>query len=98
MATFYCHPLEHFFVNLLPLTLGPVVAGAHLSTAWLWYIVSLFSTTLAHSGYHFPFLPSPESHDFHHSRLEQLSYNRNYTTLLLVVKLHSLYLESVHFS
>lgn len=68
MATFYCHPLEHYFVNLGPLTLGPVLVGAHLSTAWLWYIISLLSTTFIHSGYHFPFFPSPESHDYHHSR------------------------------
>ena len=67
-ATFYCHPLEHYFANLAPLALGPILIGAHLSTAWLWYIVSLLSTTVAHSGYHFPFLPSSEAHDYHHKK------------------------------
>ena len=30
------------------------------------YCVALVSTTISHSGYHLPLLPSPEFHDFHH--------------------------------
>ena len=29
------------------------------------------STLNAHSGYHFPFFPSPEAHDFHHLKFNQ---------------------------
>ena len=66
MATFYCHPLEQVVVNQGGLLLGPALVGAHLSTAWLFWTVGIVSTMLAHSGYHFPFLPSPQSHDYHH--------------------------------
>lgn len=37
VASIYCHPLEHAMVNLLPVVVGPLVAGSHLSVAWLWY-------------------------------------------------------------
>lgn len=68
VASIYCHPLEHAFVNLAPVVAGPIVAGSHLSVAWLWFTAVVVSTTINHSGYHFPFLPSSESHDFHHAK------------------------------
>lgn len=61
-----CHPLEHYIVNLSPLAAGPLLMGSHLSVAWLWYTLAILNTTVTHSGYHLPFLPSPEAHDFHH--------------------------------
>lgn len=67
MATFYCHPIEHFLVNIPPSYIGPLIIGTHISFWWLFLNLCLINTTLAHSGYHFPFLPSPEAHDFHHS-------------------------------
>lgn len=66
LAALYSHPLEHAVSNLLPVALGPLVLGSHLVTAWTWYCVALVSTTISHSGYHLPLLPSPEFHDFHH--------------------------------
>lgn len=68
VASIYCHPLEQFVVNLGPVVAGPIVAGSHLSVAWLWFALVVISTTINHSGYHFPFLPSSESHDFHHAK------------------------------
>lgn len=72
IASIYCHPLEHFLVNLIPVASGPLLLGDylgnHLVSVWLWVFLATFSTTVAHSGYHLPFLPSPEAHDFHHSR------------------------------
>lgn len=79
----YAHPFEHLFSNLAPPGLGPVLMGSHLSTTWLWYALALVSTTISHSGYHFPFLPSPEAHDFHH-----LKFNQNYGVLGLLDRLH----------
>ncbi|XP_054612146.1 fatty acid hydroxylase domain-containing protein 2 [Dunckerocampus dactyliophorus] len=67
----YAHPLEHVFSNLLPVVIGPVVLGSHLSTTCMWYCLALVSTTISHCGYHLPFLPSPEFHDFHHLRFNQ---------------------------
>ena len=69
VASIYCHPLEHFVVNLGPVVAGPIVAGSHLAVAWFWFAMVVISTTINHSGYHFPFLPSSESHDFHHAKL-----------------------------
>ena len=68
IASIYCHPLEHFLLNLFPVTLGPLLLGAHLSTFWLWYVLVIASTTISHSGYRLPFLPFPEIHRCHHSQ------------------------------
>lgn len=57
---------EHIFSNILPPFLGVFICRSHIATAWLWFTMALLSTLNAHSGYHFPFFPSPEAHDFHH--------------------------------
>ena len=31
----YAHPLEHFLSNLLPVTMGPLICGSHVSTSKL---------------------------------------------------------------
>ncbi|KAF1378301.1 hypothetical protein PFLUV_G00189120 [Perca fluviatilis] len=67
----YAHPLEHMISNMLPVAIGPVILGSHLSTTCLWYCLALVSTTISHCGYHLPLLPSPEFHDFHHLRFNQ---------------------------
>lgn len=67
----YCHPIEHIFSNVLPLFLGPLIMGSHLATIWLWLTLSIMITLNDHSGYHLPFYPSPEPHDFHHLKFNQ---------------------------
>jgi len=69
--------------NLLPPLLGPLVCGSHIATTWMWYALALASTTISHCGYHFPFFPSPEAHDFHH-----LKFNQNYGVLGVLDRLH----------
>ena len=66
IVSIYAHPLEHAVANLMPPALGPLLLGSHLATAWLWFALAIMSTTVAHSGYHLPFFPSPEAHDYHH--------------------------------
>uniref|UniRef100_T1JK58 Fatty acid hydroxylase domain-containing protein n=1 Tax=Strigamia maritima TaxID=126957 RepID=T1JK58_STRMM len=83
ITAIYCHPIEHILSNLLPPLLGPLVMGSHTATYWLWFTVVILSTLNAHSGYHFPFFPSPEAHDFHH-----LKFNQNYGMLGLLDRLH----------
>lgn len=83
LVAVYAHPIEHIMSNMLPPIVGPIVMGSHLATAWLWFALVLVSTTIAHSGYHFPFLPSPEAHDFHH-----LKFNQNYGVLGFLDRLH----------
>lgn len=79
----YCHPIEHIFSNLVPPYLGPLLMGSHTATSWLWFTIAILSTLNAHSGYHFPFFPSPEAHDFHH-----LKFNQNYGMLGVLDRLH----------
>ncbi|XP_055004290.1 fatty acid hydroxylase domain-containing protein 2 [Boleophthalmus pectinirostris] len=79
----YAHPLEHVISNMLPVAIGPVLLGSHLSTTCLWYCLALISTTVSHCGYHLPFLPSPEFHDFHHLR-----FNQCYGVLGILDRLH----------
>ena len=66
IISLYAHPIEHLVSNLLPPVLGPLLMGSHLCSAWVWFSIALLSTTVAHCGYHFPLLPSPEAHDYHH--------------------------------
>ena len=69
----YADPLEHITSNLLPVMMGPWICGSHMLTYWFWLFVAVHVTIQVHSGYHFPFLPSSEFHDFHH-----LKFNVNF--------------------
>jgi sterol desaturase/sphingolipid hydroxylase (fatty acid hydroxylase superfamily) len=71
LVAIYAHPFEHVISNVFPVALGPVICASHPFTIWLWYGLALFSTSVSHSGYHFPFLPSPEAHDYHHFAFTQ---------------------------
>jgi len=71
LTALYAHPLEHVVSNMLPVSLGPLVCGSHLATAWLWTTIAIATTINSHGGYHFPFFPSPEAHDFHHLKFNQ---------------------------
>ncbi|GFT45974.1 fatty acid hydroxylase domain-containing protein 2 [Nephila pilipes] len=76
ITALYCHPIEHCLCNLLPTSLGPLLLGSHMFTAWIWYSVALINTLNSHSGYHFPLCFSAEAHDFHH-----LKFNQNFGVL-----------------
>ncbi|XP_050464832.1 fatty acid hydroxylase domain-containing protein 2-like [Cataglyphis hispanica] len=71
VSAMYCHPLENIGSNLLPASLGILIMGSHVVTAWIWILFAMLSTLNLHSGYHLPFLPSPEEHDFHHLKSNQ---------------------------
>ena len=79
----YSHPLEHILSNIIPLYMGGFLMGSHLSVVWLWYSMAMFNTTHTHSGYHLPFMPSPEAHDFHH-----FSFTNNFGVLGILDHLH----------
>lgn len=83
VTAIYCHPIEHLFSNLLPPFLGVFIMGSHVATAWLWFTLAILSTLNAHSGYHLPFFPSPEAHDFHH-----LKFNNCFGVLGVLDRLH----------
>ncbi|KAG5683643.1 hypothetical protein PVAND_012914 [Polypedilum vanderplanki] len=83
VTAIYAHPIEHIFSNILPPFLGVFICRSHLATSWLWFTMALLSTLNAHSGYHFPFFPSPEAHDFHHFK-----FNYNFGMLGLLDRVH----------
>ncbi|XP_039248057.2 fatty acid hydroxylase domain-containing protein 2-like [Styela clava] len=68
LSTLYCHPLEHFMSNLLPVFTGPLVCGSHLLLVYIWILIATLNGMNAHSGYHFPGIRPNEAHDYHHSK------------------------------
>ncbi|XP_005988377.1 fatty acid hydroxylase domain-containing protein 2 [Latimeria chalumnae] len=83
VVSVYAHPVEHVFSNMLPPMMGPIILGSHVATTMLWFSLALLITTISHCGYHLPFLPSPEFHDFHH-----LKFNQCYGVLGVLDHLH----------
>ncbi|XP_043925415.1 fatty acid hydroxylase domain-containing protein 2 [Protopterus annectens] len=71
VVSLYAHPIEHVFSNMMPSVVGPVIMGSHVATTMMWFSLALWTTTISHCGYHLPFLPSPEFHDFHHLKFNQ---------------------------
>uniref|UniRef100_A0A8C6CR17 Fatty acid hydroxylase domain containing 2 n=1 Tax=Moschus moschiferus TaxID=68415 RepID=A0A8C6CR17_MOSMO len=63
------HPIEHM-INMLRAILCPLVMGSHLSSITMCISLALISTMISHCGYHLPFLPSPEFHDYHHQKVD----------------------------
>ncbi|CAN0449699.1 unnamed protein product [Rangifer tarandus platyrhynchus] len=57
-------------INMLAI-LGPTVMGSPLSSITTWISLNLTFTMISHCGYHLPFLPSPEFHDYHHQKVDQ---------------------------
>ena len=63
----FAHPAEFLLANIPVIMMGPLLMGSHLAVWGVWAILATADTCIAHSGWHLPFLPSPESHDYHHS-------------------------------
>ena len=82
-AASYMHPLEFILTDSIPNRLGPLLCGSHPITICIWHIVINAYTINSHSGYHLPFLPSNENHDFHHKR-----FNVNYSSMGILDYLH----------
>ncbi|XP_023569030.1 fatty acid hydroxylase domain-containing protein 2 isoform X1 [Octodon degus] len=83
VISLYAHPVEHVASNMLPAAVGPLLMGAHLSSITVWFSLALIITSISHCGYHLPFLPSPEFHDYHH-----LKFNQCYGVLGVLDHLH----------
>ena len=76
LAASYMHPLEYFISDSIPNRVAPLLLASHPVTIWIWHFLANLYTINSHSGYHLPFLPSNENHDFHHKR-----FNVNYGSL-----------------
>jgi len=64
-AAEYSHPLEHF-INQVSVSMGFILVAGSLPTLWVWLLWIEFQVQNDHSGYHFPWMFSPEFHDYHH--------------------------------
>jgi sterol desaturase/sphingolipid hydroxylase (fatty acid hydroxylase superfamily) len=58
---------EHFFANVIPIALPPIILHCHEVTAWVFLAFELLETTAVHSGYDF-FAGSARMHDLHHEK------------------------------
>jgi len=74
LATDYCHPLEHIFVNVLPM-MAYIVVGTDSFSYLVWWVLAYLASQTNHSGYRFP--PAnwtreaqPDFHDKHHERFD----------------------------
>jgi len=83
ISALYCSPIEHFFVNLLPVAAGPTLCSSHLVTTWAWFCLRTFETLTVHSGYHLPMFDSPQFHDYHH-----YAFNCNFGQMRLLDWIH----------
>lgn len=73
----YMHPVEFLLIGSLAMT-GPLLVGAHVVTAWIWFLFRQWEAAEGHCGYEFPWTPThlvPFSdgamhHDFHHAKVK----------------------------
>lgn len=65
ITAIYCHPLEHIFINLIPLFIGPLIMKSHLVLIWIWVFIATINTVYSHSGYSFKYMYN-KAHDYHH--------------------------------
>jgi len=66
LSTAYAHPVEFLLSNMLPVCIGPILCGSHVTTWLLWTTYGTCSTTFGHMGYQLPFLGKRQGHDWHH--------------------------------
>ena len=68
----YCHPVEMFVANLIPLTAGMLLLRCHILTAVVILVFAVMGTEMHHCGYRLPWQLSsdiqPDFHDFHHEK------------------------------
>ena len=70
----YFHPVEYTLITFVAL-IGPLLAGAHVVTIWMWAVFRQWEAAEGHSGYELPWNPTrwlpgyegPAFHDFHHA-------------------------------
>jgi methylsterol monooxygenase len=56
----YAHPIEHVVSNVMPFMMANLIVRYTLASNWVIYAVGIITTLGDHSGYHLPFLHSPQ--------------------------------------
>lgn len=91
LAAIYCHPLEFFVSDLMPLGGGLVSLRCHGYTGVIWTVFAILATQTHHSGIRWPWIDffsmqseaQPNFHDFHHEK-----FNFNYGAMGWLDDLH----------
>merc|ERR1711973_1047411 len=71
LASSYSNPIEFVLTGAFPGTLVQILIRPHVTSIWIYRLIYNFYTLNNHSGYHLPFLPSSESHDYHHAKFNR---------------------------
>jgi fatty acid hydroxylase domain-containing protein 2 len=82
----YCHPIEMFISNVLPLFAGILLMNSHMYTLMVWVVFAVLGTQTHHCGYEWPWMAldhQPSFHDFHHQK-----FKTNYGNLGWLDRLH----------
>lgn len=84
LSTRIFHSVDDLIGNWIPITTGAIILSHvthfHLFTFWCWWCIMMFETTLAHSGYDFPWsIVDGKPHAYHHSH-----YCDNYGSFMLL--------------
>lgn len=56
----YCSPYEHVLGNIIPMGVGNFILRYTVPSSYIIYSVAIITTLGDHSGYHLPFLHSPQ--------------------------------------
>eukprot|EP00439_Symbiodinium_sp_Y106_P079950 s1605_g18.t1 len=91
LAAIYCHPVEFFAADLMPLGAGLVAVGTNAFTGVLWMASAVMATQTHHCGIRWPWIDffsfqaeaQPNFHDFHHEK-----FNVNYGAMGWLDELH----------
>lgn len=79
ISTFYAHPIEHAFVNILPVVLGSYLVGLPFVFTRYWHIFTVANGTfISHGGFRLS-----KTHDYHHAYVKV-----NYGALGILDALH----------
>jgi len=65
-----CHPIEHVWVNMLPLVLGPWLFSWTYTPTFLWFMLATLNTLKAHSFA----APNVRAHHALHHRHKNINY------------------------
>lgn len=67
----YQHPIEFILCDLVPPAIGIYLTRSNIAIACVFMAFIEISTIFEHCGLHFPFLLSPEVHDYHHAHFNE---------------------------
>jgi len=91
LAAIYCHPIEFFVSDLMPLGAGLLAVRTNAFTGVVWTAFAIMATQTHHCGIRWPWIDffsfqaeaQPNFHDFHHEK-----FNVNYGAMGWLDELH----------